>query len=72
MLISTRTPQNLWGEVILTIYYILNKVPHKKLEKTLMSFEKKKDLPTNTSSCKGAILKWQYIILKSSRYNLKL
>jgi hypothetical protein len=42
MLISTRTPQNLWGDVILTIYYILNKVPHKKLEKTLMSFEKKK------------------------------
>lgn len=34
MLISSGAPQNLWGEAILTANYILNKVPHKKLDKT--------------------------------------
>ena len=34
LLISSGLPQNLWGESILTANYLLNKLPHKKLEKT--------------------------------------
>jgi hypothetical protein len=33
MLISFGLPQNLWGEVILSANYILNKLPQKKLDK---------------------------------------
>ena len=35
MLISSRLPQNLWGEALLSANYILNRLPHKKLDKTL-------------------------------------
>ena len=31
MLVSSEAPQNLWGEVLLTANYILNRVSHKKL-----------------------------------------
>ena len=34
MLISYSIPQNMWGEVILSTNYLLNKVPKKKVEKT--------------------------------------
>ena len=33
-LISSGLPQNLWGEALLSANYILNKLPHKKLDKT--------------------------------------
>ena len=35
MLISSGLPQNMWREAILTANYLLNKVPKKKIEKTL-------------------------------------
>ena len=34
MLISFGLPQNIWGETILSVNYLLNKVPKKKAEKT--------------------------------------
>ena len=34
MLISSGLPQNLWGEVILSTNYILNKVPRKNVDQT--------------------------------------
>ena len=34
MLISSRLPPNLWGEALLSANYILNRLPHKKLDKT--------------------------------------
>ena len=34
MLISSGLPQNMWGEAILSANYVLNKLPHKKREKT--------------------------------------
>ena len=34
MLISYGPPHNMWGEVVLTANYLLNKVPTKKAEKT--------------------------------------
>ncbi|GAB2291261.1 hypothetical protein Dimus_038157 [Dionaea muscipula] len=34
LLISSGLPQNMWGEAILTVNYILNKVPRKKIDKT--------------------------------------
>ena len=37
MLVSFGAPQNLWEEALLTANYILNKVPHKKLD--LIPFE---------------------------------
>ena len=40
MLISLGLPQNLWGEAFLSANYILNKLPHKKLDKTLYSLWK--------------------------------
>ena len=40
MLISLRLPQNLWGEALLSANYILNKLPHKKLDKTPYSLWK--------------------------------
>ena len=35
LLISSGLPQNLQGEAILTANYILNKIPHKKSDRTL-------------------------------------
>ena len=40
MLISSGLPQNLWGETLLSANYILNKLPHKKLDKTPYSLWK--------------------------------
>ena len=40
MLISSGLPQNLWGEALLSSNYILNKLPHKKLDKTPYSLWK--------------------------------
>ena len=34
MLISSGLPDNMWGEAVLSANYVLNKVPHKKLDKT--------------------------------------
>ena len=34
MLLSSGLTDNMWGEAILSACYILNKVPHKKLDKT--------------------------------------
>ena len=34
MLISSGLPQNMWGEALLSANYVLNKLPHKKLDKT--------------------------------------
>ena len=34
LLINSGLPQNLWGEAVLTANHILNRLPHKKLEKT--------------------------------------
>lgn len=34
MLISSGMPESMWGEAILSACYVLNRVPHKKLEKT--------------------------------------
>ena len=34
MLISSYLPQNMWGEAILSVNHLLNKVPKKKAEKT--------------------------------------
>jgi hypothetical protein len=36
MLINSRVPQNLCGGVILTVNYIRNKVPHKKLDSVVL------------------------------------
>jgi len=44
-----------WGKAILTINYIINKVPHKKLEKIPCEFEKVENLLINTSKCKGVL-----------------
>jgi hypothetical protein len=38
MLISLGAPQNLGGKGILTSNYVLNKISHKKLEKTPYEF----------------------------------
>ena len=34
MLVSSGLPDNIWGEPILTACFILNRVPHKKLDQT--------------------------------------
>ncbi|KAL0348559.1 UNVERIFIED_CONTAM: Retrovirus-related Pol polyprotein from transposon TNT 1-94 [Sesamum angustifolium] len=34
MLLSSGMPENMWGEAVLSACYILNRVPHKKLDKT--------------------------------------
>ena len=34
MLVSSGLPDNIWGEAILTTCFILNRVPHKKLDQT--------------------------------------
>lgn len=40
MLIRSRTPQNLWGEVLLSVIHILNKLLHTKLNNTPRVIEK--------------------------------
>jgi hypothetical protein len=55
MLIRLRAPHNLLGEAILTINYIINKVPHKKLEKIPCEFEKVENLLINISKCKDVL-----------------
>jgi len=34
MLVRTGLPDNMWGEAVLTACFILNRVPHKKLDLT--------------------------------------
>jgi len=34
MLISSWFPDNMWGDDVLTAYFILNRVSHKKLDQT--------------------------------------
>ena len=34
MLLSSGLPDNMWGETVLSAYYILNRIPHKKLDQT--------------------------------------
>ncbi|KAL0413818.1 UNVERIFIED_CONTAM: Retrovirus-related Pol polyprotein from transposon TNT 1-94 [Sesamum radiatum] len=34
MLLSSGLPENMWGEAVLSACYVLNRVPHKKLDKT--------------------------------------
>ncbi|KAL0303170.1 UNVERIFIED_CONTAM: Retrovirus-related Pol polyprotein from transposon TNT 1-94 [Sesamum radiatum] len=34
MLLSSGMPDNMWGEAVLSACYVLNRVPHKKLDKT--------------------------------------
>ena len=34
MLISSNTPDNLWGKDLLTACFLLNRIPHKKTGKT--------------------------------------
>ena len=48
LLLSSRLPQNLWGEAIRSSNYILNRIPHKKTNKPPMSCGKVEDLLTNT------------------------
>ena len=35
MLLSLGLPDNMWGEVVFSACYVLNRVPHKKLDQTL-------------------------------------
>jgi len=34
MLISSNAPDNLWGESLLTMHFLKNRIPHKKIDKT--------------------------------------
>ena len=43
MLVSSKLPQNMWEETILTANYILNIVPRKKLDKTPKSYLRVED-----------------------------
>lgn len=60
ILISFRLPQNMWEKAILSINYLLNKVPHKKEEKPLMSYKKEDNLFINSFKCRGVLPKWMY------------
>ena len=41
MLVSPSLSGNMWGEAVLTIYLILNRVPHKKLDLTPYELRKR-------------------------------
>lgn len=45
MLLSSGLPVNMWGEAVLSACYILNRIPHKKLDKT--PYELWKGFPPN-------------------------
>ena len=51
MLVSSGAPHNLWGEALLTVNYILNRVPHKKFGQYHSSYGMEGHLPTITSKC---------------------
>ena len=34
ILISSELPQNMWGEAVLSVNYLLNKIPQKQEDKT--------------------------------------
>lgn len=51
MLLNSGMPDNLWGEAVLTSCCILNKVPHKKLDKT--PYELWKGYPPNLNFFKS-------------------
>ena len=40
MLISSGLPSNMWGEAIISACHVLNRVPHKRLEKLHMNYGK--------------------------------
>ena len=42
ILISSSLPQNLWGDALSTINYILNRIPHKKSQNTHEKWKERK------------------------------
>ena len=50
LLNSSGLPQNLWGEVVLTANFILNRVPHRKTQQT--PYEKWKGIMPNLNYLK--------------------
>ena len=50
MMLNSGMLDNIWGEAILTAYYLLNKIPHKKLDKT--PYEMWKGYPPNLNYLK--------------------
>jgi len=59
ILVSSENPQNLWGgEDLLTVNYILNRVPHKKLGLIPFELWHGRALPTITSKCGGALQRY--------------
>ena len=67
LLNSSGLPQNLWGEVVLTANFILNRVPHRKTQQT--PYEKWKGRMPNLNYLKvwGVWLRLRFLSLKRLR-----
>ncbi|KAL0407798.1 UNVERIFIED_CONTAM: Retrovirus-related Pol polyprotein from transposon TNT 1-94 [Sesamum radiatum] len=71
MLLSSGMPDNMWGEAVLSACYILNRVPHKKLDKT--PYELWKGFAPNLSYLKvwGCLAKVAYPDFRKSNIGPK-
>ncbi|KAL0322768.1 UNVERIFIED_CONTAM: Retrovirus-related Pol polyprotein from transposon TNT 1-94 [Sesamum angustifolium] len=71
MLLSSGLPENMWGEAVQSACYILNRVPHKKLDKT--PYEMWKGFSPNLSYLKawGCLAKVAYPEFKKSNIGPK-
>ena len=71
MLISLGLPQNLWGEALLSANYILNRLPHKKLDKTPYELWKGRSLSYKYLKVWGCLAKVMIPILKKIKIGPK-
>ena len=55
MLVSSDASQNLWGEALLNVNYILNKYPTRNLVLYHLNYGMEEHLPTITSKCGGPL-----------------
>ncbi|KAL0404059.1 UNVERIFIED_CONTAM: Retrovirus-related Pol polyprotein from transposon TNT 1-94 [Sesamum radiatum] len=71
MLLSSGMPDNMWGEAVLTACYILNRVPHKKLNKTPYELWKRFAPNFNHLKVWGCLAKVAYPDFKKSNIGPK-
>ena len=71
LLLSSGLPQNLWGEAILSVNYILNRIPHKKTNKSPYELWKGRRPSYKKLKVWGCLAKVQYLYLKRLKYDQK-
>ena len=60
MLLSSGLPENMWGNVVLSANYVLNRIPPKNQEQTPENYGNIKSLLINSYKYGGALQRFLY------------